>query len=171
MARRTPFPNMVCGVCETSFVPSYGQHYDRKEGRIHCCSKECERKARQTKAAKLPLDLTLLCGECGVSFSPTKSQRDKYICRPNSKQFCNRDCLASASSKRVKQLADDGRMPVWGSPAQLEVARKLGKYSLANKKFGREHPNWRNGLSTTEMLEVRRLRVNIKRYIKEGANQ
>ena len=170
MARRTPFPNMVCGVCKTEFTPTHGQFYDKKKGRVHCCSKTCERVRRQEHASKLPINHKLECAVCREMFIAGKQQRYKYLNRPNYKPCCSEECCLVSNSENMKRRLREGAMFWWGSPAQLATAKKLGKYSLANKKFGREHPNWRNGLTTTEMLEVRRLRVNIKRYIKEGAN-
>jgi len=174
--RRTPFPPMACGICGAEFTPSYGQYYDRKEGRIHVCSKPCERRARQIKAhqgqpTKIPLDYTECCPECGSHFTLTKAQRGKYRVRLDHKRYCGTQCRLAASSKYMKRRAAEGRMPVWGTPAQREVARKLGEYSSANVKRGRDHPKWKTGLYTVEMLEAIRIKERIYRFIKEGASQ
>lgn len=169
MARVTPFPNMVCGICKAEFSPTKGQYYNKKEGSLHCCSKACWRLQKQQSQSKLPIGFKLGCAACGEAFVPSRAQRYKYTSKSNYNPCCSEQCYSLVNSDNMKRRLREGITYWFGSPAQLASAKKLGEYSRANKKFGPEHPNWRNGLTTTEMLEVRKLRMQIQEYIKEGA--
>jgi len=157
--------NIPCAFCKVEFFPSDNGWSRYRKNKPTYCSRACVKSKQAAEAHARNPDRP--CTTCGEPFMLSPSQRDKIKVRPNTGLYCSTECLHKSRVVNFQKRRESGKLPVWGTPAQVASAKKLGEYSLANKRFGPAHPMWKGGKHTEEAKAKRRAKRRVIREQKE----
>lgn len=157
--------NIPCAFCKVEFFPSDNGWSRYRKNKPTYCSRACVKNKHAAEAHARNPDQP--CTTCGVQFILSPSQRDKIKTRPNTGLYCSTECLHKSRVVNFQKRRESGKLPVWGTPAQVASAKKLGEYSLANKRFGPAHPGWKGGKHTEEAKAKRRAKRKVIREQRE----
>ena len=147
--------NILCAFCKVEFFPSDNGWSRYRKNKPTYCSRACVKSKQAAEAHARNPDQP--CTTCGVPFMLSPSQRDKIKTRPDTGLYCSTECLHKSRVVNFQKRRESGKLPVWGTPAQIASAKKLGEYSLANKRFGPAHPMWKGGKHSNKAKTERQM--------------
>jgi hypothetical protein len=142
--------DLTCTYCSKQFEGTRHQIKKVEDSggtRPVCCSPECVRTHRIKVATKPDTARILNCSQCGNDFHGSVHQVHKFRAAGGDKKVCcSPECLTTHRRAVATQMHKDGLLD-WGSPAQIEQAKRLG----ASTPKGEAARNWKGGKHTMAM--------------------
>ena len=158
---------LTCAQCKKQFEGSRFQLRKARAGNgtyQPCCSPSCVSSFRAAKARKPEAAYQLDCSYCKKPFRASSYQVSKFRVSGGTKKVCcSPECHKQHRSAVAKQMHEKGLL-VWGSPAQIEQARRLG----ASTPKGENAHNWAGGKHTAVMKAAMRERGAALRLLRES---
>ena len=148
--------DIPCSLCGKDFFPSGERWYRWRRGQPTYCTRVCVAAKHAAEAHARNPDRP--CTICGKMFVLTDSQREKIKTRPNTGLYCSKPCLYLSRGQHSRARWESGKMPAWGSPAQMAARDRLVAHNRDNKRTGPAHPQWKGGYYSKEAKEERRVR-------------